>query len=145
MLVKRTAIFLAMLAAASPAMAQIVVASATDSSRSTSIERARNAATLRRTLDRLIGSQTCNAHVDATIVSLTVEPAGALVVVSAQVRLAISDPNGRILSVLTGGAKVETDARGFRPRQLPRMRDDAMFAAVEGMASKVKRVVGRCR
>jgi hypothetical protein len=133
------AIVIAVLAAASPATAGVVVESATDASRCTSDERAQNTTTLRRTLDRLSTQlSTTNAGIDATIVSLSVEPAGALVVVSAQVRLAISDENGRLLTVLTGGAKVEMSAREYRARKLPRMRQDAVVGAVEGMFGKVK-------
>jgi hypothetical protein len=136
----RTGILLAVLAVASPAAADVVVSSATDASPCTAMERSQNTATLRRTLDTLIASQlpSANAHVDATIVSLTVEPTDDLVVVSAQIRLAISDDSGRILSVLTGGAKVEQSARSYRAQKLGRMRDDAVSAAVEGMFGKVK-------
>jgi hypothetical protein len=133
------AIVIAVLAAASPATAGVVVESATDASRCTSDERAQNTTTLRRTLDRLTAQlSTTNAKVDATIVSLSVEPAGSLVVVTAQVRLAISDENNRLLTVVTGGAKVEMSAREYRARKLPRMRQDAVAGAVEGMFGKVK-------
>lgn len=136
---KRMAIWFAVLAAASPAMADVRIASATDATHGSVIERAQNTATLRRTLDRLTSRlSTKTTHVDATIVSLTVEPQDDLVVVSARVRLAISDDNGRILSVITGGAKVEQDARIFRTRHLKTMRADAVSGAVEGMFDKVK-------
>ncbi len=142
---KGTAILLAVLAAAAPAAAEVRVASATDASPRTAIERAQNTTTLRRTLDRLIASQrsSTNAHVDATIISLTVEPIDDLVVVTAHVRLAISDEDGRLLSVLTGGAKVERTARHVRARHLRAMREDAVAAAVEGMFDKLKKSVAR--
>lgn len=136
---------LAALAAVSPATADVRVASATDASMRTAIERSQNTATLRRTLDRLIATQptTETVRVDATLVSLTTETNGDLVVVSAQVRLALSDSDGRIVSVLTGGAKVEQTIRSNRSTKLRRMRDDAVAAACEGMFDKVKKSARR--
>lgn len=135
---RSTAILIAVLAAASPALADVVVESATDTSKSTAIERAQNTATLRRTLDRLSAQlSTTNAHVDATIVSLSVEPSRSEIVVSAEVRIAISDEDGRIISVLTGAAKVEA-GRAYRGGQLERMRADAVTAAAESMFGKAK-------
>jgi hypothetical protein len=135
---KSSAIMIAVLAAATPAAADVVVKSTTDTSRCSPTERAQNKATLRRALDRLaLQLSSASAHVDATIVGLTVEQRKNVVVVSAEVRLAISDENGKIISLLAGGAKVETP-RGSRAPKLGRLRDDAVAAAVEGMFDKVK-------
>jgi hypothetical protein len=135
-----TAIVFAVVATASATYADVTVESATDASPCAPTERLRNSTTLRHTLENLIDAQVsnANAHVDASIVSLTVESTDELVTVSAQVRLAISDDSGKILSVLTGGAKVEMPARDYRARGLGSMRDDAVSAAVEGMFGKVK-------
>jgi hypothetical protein len=137
---KSSAIMIAVLAAAAPAAADVVVKSATDTSRCTPTESAQNTATLRDSLDDVIASQlsTGNAHIDASIVSLTVEKTRVRVVVSAQVRIAISDDNGRILSVLAGGAKVEQSAGTIRARDVRVMREDAVRAAVDGMTDKMK-------
>ncbi|HMJ14706.1 MAG TPA: hypothetical protein VK524_25015 [Polyangiaceae bacterium] len=143
---KRAAILIAVLAAGSPAAADVVVASTSDASSCTVSERAQHTATLRRALDRLIESHlsTGNAHVDAQIERLTVESSGDRVVVSARVRLAISDDAGRILSVVTGNAKVEQSARTFRAR--PRaMREDAVTSAVEAMFDNLKTAIAPTR
>ncbi|MGE3762426.1 MAG: hypothetical protein AB7L94_09245 [Kofleriaceae bacterium] len=136
---KRMAIVFAVLAAVSPAAADVRIASAIDATRSTVIDRAHNTATLRRTLAR-VSSQfsSKNAQLDATIVSLTVESIDDLVVVNARVRIAISNPDGRIVSMLTSNARAEKSARVFRPRHLRAMRDDAVIAAVQGAVDKAK-------
>lgn len=136
---RSTVLLIAVLAATAPAGAEVVVETATDASRCTPQERAQNAATLRRTLDRLIATHAlaANAQIDASIVTLTVEPSAKLVVASARVRLAITDESGRMVSVVTGDAKIEVP-RGTRPPQLARMRDDAVTAAVEALFGKVK-------
>ena len=48
--------------------------------------------------------------------SLEHDPYIGDVVVSAEVRLAISDENGRIISLLVGGAKVETRRSSRTPK-----------------------------
>jgi hypothetical protein len=144
---RRTAIFIAVLATASIAVAEskVLIESATDATKGSRRQRAQNTITLRRTLDDLLASHTvnANAHVDATVVSLTVQPKGKLMIVSAQVRLAISDDNGRILSVLVGGAKVEAP-RADRGR-LGHLRDEAVSAAAEGMFDKLKTSLSQAR
>jgi hypothetical protein len=135
------AILVTVLAATTPAMGEVIVASTSDTSRGTPSERAQNTATLRRTIDDTIGSRlsSANAHVDATIVSLVVRSRRNAIVVSARVRLAISDNHGRILSIVVGGAKVERSARTYRAaRDLRGLRDDAISAAVDGSFDKVR-------
>lgn len=134
-----TAITVAILACTGTALADPVIASATDATQCSARERAHNAATLRRTLGNVISTRVANAsgQVDATIVSLTVEPNATVVTASAQVRLAISDDNGRIVSVVTGNARVETDARNYRPHHASSLRDDAVSAAVSATSTKL--------
>ena len=142
---ERKGILLAILACASTAAAdsRVVIESATDDTRAPSAERKRNSTTLRHTLDQLITTHSlkANAHIDASVVSLTVERSDNLVIVSAQVRIAISDDTGRIHSVLSGGAKVEAPARMYRARGRIGLRNDALSAAVTGMFDKVKTVI----
>lgn len=136
---KATALLVAVLAAAPmPAFADVVIASATDTSASSPSDRGQNRATLRRTLARIASKlPAANAQVDATIVKLTVEQTRGVVVVSTRVRIAISDADGRILSVVTGNAKVE-QPRPTRARHLAAIRADAVSVAVESMFDKVK-------
>lgn len=136
---KRAAILFAVLAAVSPVAAEVRIASAIDATRSSAIDRAHNTANLRRTLARLSSQfSTKNAQLDATIVSLTVESIDDHVAVSARVRIAISDGDGRIASVLTSNARVEKSSRVFRVRHLRGMRDEAVTAAVQSAVDKIK-------
>ncbi len=138
---KRAAIIAVMLVTATFASADVRVASTSDASRCTHSERAHNTKTLRRTIDQTISSKlsTANARIDATLESLAFESRRTAVIVSASVRLAISDEDGRILSVIVGRAKVEQSAGSYRAaRDLRSLRDEAIEAAVATSFDKVK-------
>lgn len=136
----RTALLLATLLAAAPAGAQVTVASTADASRATSAERADNTAALRRALDRIVASSSGTARVDATLESVVVESRGELLVVSARVRCIVSDDTGRILSMLSGSAKVEQRTRDHA-RNVRAARADAVIAAVDSLGPKLRTTV----
>ncbi|HWO24431.1 MAG TPA: HEAT repeat domain-containing protein [Kofleriaceae bacterium] len=76
-------------------------------------------------------------HIDLSVVKMDVATVGALVEVDAQLRLAISDGRGKMLSFLSGGAKVQVPKGRFDPRHLPRLRREALENAVRGMFDKL--------
>ena len=122
---------------ASPAAADVVVVSVYDASTSAASDRAQNTAMLRRALARPSPRIASDVSVDATLVSLTVDATTPTVRVAARVRLAISDDTGRLLSVITGNAKLESE-RTDRPHALRRLRDDAVTAAVDCTIAKLR-------
>ncbi|MBK9036264.1 MAG: HEAT repeat domain-containing protein [Myxococcales bacterium] len=76
-------------------------------------------------------------QLDLSIVGLEFRQDGAFVEVEAQVRLAISNDNGKMLSFVSGGAKVQVPRRGYDATYLPQLRRDAVENAVRGLFSKV--------
>jgi len=68
---------------------------------------------------------------------MAVVTAGPLVEVEAELRIAISDSHGKMLSFLSGGAKVQVPRARFDARYLPRMRRDALESAVRGLFDKL--------
>jgi hypothetical protein len=76
-------------------------------------------------------------HIDLSVVKMDVATIGALVEVDAQLRLAISDGRGKMLSFLSGGAKIQVPKNKFDPRYLPKMRREALEQAVRGMFDKL--------
>lgn len=72
-------------------------------------------------------------HIDLSVTRLAVARAGGTVEVDAQLRLAISDDNGKMLSFLSGGAKVQVPNGKFDPRYLPALRQEALENAMRGM------------
>ena len=57
--------------------------------------------------------------------------------IDAQLRLAISDDSGKMLSFLSGGAKVQVGNQTFDPRYLPALRREALENAMRGMFDKL--------
>ena len=108
-------------------------------------ERAANAATAKRVLAKLIARESIPRgdvrHLDISVVSLTIDPLGENVIVSAEVRIAVSGGRGTLLQVFAGGAKVEIPGRSYRAHRLPGLREDALAGAVEAVFSKVKRTL----
>ena len=108
-------------------------------------ERVVNAATAKRVLAKLIARESMPRgdvrHLDISVVSLTIDPLGENVIVSAEVRIAVSGGRGTLLQVFAGGAKVEIPGRSYRAHRLPGLREDALAGAVEAVYSKVKRTL----
>jgi hypothetical protein len=76
-------------------------------------------------------------HLDLSVTRLAAGRAGNLVEVDAQLRVAISDDSGKMLSLLSGGAKIQVSAASFDSRYLPALRKEALENAMRGMADKL--------
>ena len=76
-------------------------------------------------------------HLDLSVVKLDVVTAGTHVEVEAQLRLAISDGSGKMLSFVSGGAKVQVPKNKFNPKYVPNMRRDALEGAMRGLYDKL--------
>jgi hypothetical protein len=76
-------------------------------------------------------------HIDLSVTKLDVARTGGTVEVDAQLRLAISDDNGQMLSFLSGGAKVQVPAQKFDSKYLPALRKEALENAMRGMFDKL--------
>lgn len=75
--------------------------------------------------------------IDVSIVKLEQTQANGMVEVSTELRLAISDDKGRLLSFLSGGAKVQVPASKYQPKFLLNMKRDAITGAMRGMMDKL--------
>lgn len=76
-------------------------------------------------------------HVDLSVVKMAVATTGPVIEVEAELRLAISDGRGKMLSFLSGGAKIQVPRARFNARYLPRMRKDVLESAVDGLFDKL--------
>ena len=76
-------------------------------------------------------------HLDLSIVKMEVAQAGTYMEIEAQLRLAISDDKGRMMSFVSGGAKVQIPKRTFDLRYLPALRKEAVENAMRGMFDKL--------
>ncbi len=76
-------------------------------------------------------------NIDVIITKLDAKTAGNYVSVEASLRLAISDDRGKMLSFLTGGAKVEVKKASYEKSQLPGLRREAIENAVRGLFDKL--------
>jgi HEAT repeats len=85
-------------------------------------------------------------HVDLSIVKLEQRTRGNYIEVEAELRLAISDGQGRMRSFLSNGAKVQVPRRTFNMRYLPQLRREALENAVRGivddLVAHLKRTAG---
>lgn len=76
-------------------------------------------------------------NIDVIITGLELRTAGSYIEVEAQLRLAISDHRGKMLSFLTGGAKVQVKKASFDMKYLPQLRREAIENAVKGIFDKL--------
>lgn len=76
-------------------------------------------------------------HLDLSVTKLDVVQSGVYVEIEAQLRLAISDDNGKMLSFLSGGAKVQVPKKTFNAKYLPNLRREAIENAMRGMFDKL--------
>jgi hypothetical protein len=74
---------------------------------------------------------------DLSVVKLEHRTVGAMVEVEAQLRLAISDKDGKMLSFLSGGAITQVAKKSFNARYLPQLRREALDNAVKGLFDKL--------
>jgi hypothetical protein len=75
--------------------------------------------------------------IDVSVVKLELAQVGGNMEVAAELRLAISDDKGKLLSFLSGGAKVQIPVAKYKPKFLPNMRRDALEGALKGMFDKL--------
>jgi hypothetical protein len=76
---------------------------------------------------------------DLSIVMLEQRINGNYIEIEAQLRLAVSDRRGKMLSFLSGGAKVQVPRRSFNASYLPQVRREALENAVRGIFDKLLR------
>jgi hypothetical protein len=76
-------------------------------------------------------------HLDLSVTKLEVMQTGAMIEIEAQLRLAISDDDGKLLSFLSGGAKVQVPKRTFDTKYLPNLRKEAIENAARGLFDKL--------
>jgi hypothetical protein len=72
-------------------------------------------------------------NLDLSVVKMNVVTHGTVVEVEAQLRLAISDGDGKMLSFLSNGAKVQVARRSLDSRILATLRKEALENAMRGM------------
>ena len=76
-------------------------------------------------------------QLDVSVVKLEVTQVNGYVEVAAELRLAISDDKGKMLSFLSGGAKVQVPLKKYRAQYLPNMRKEAVEGALSGLFDKL--------
>ena len=78
-----------------------------------------------------------DARVDISVADLNVELGDEVIVLAAEVHVAICDEHGAMKSIVSGAARLEIPASQYRARRLPMLRRDVVTAALEGVANKV--------
>ncbi|CAN5785157.1 hypothetical protein BH11MYX3_BH11MYX3_27170 [soil metagenome] len=103
-------------------------------------DRQANAETVKRVLDRFVETESLAAdrQIDVGVVRLSVEPGDVELAVTAELRIAISDGRGQLVSVVSGTAKVSMPSAAYRARILPTLRSEALVAAVQAMLPKLR-------
>ena len=76
-------------------------------------------------------------NLDLSVVTLEAKAVGNAMEIDAQLRLAISDKQGKMLAFVSGGAKVSVSKRTFELKQLPDLRREALEGAVKGLFDKL--------
>lgn len=76
-------------------------------------------------------------HIDLSVTKLELRRAGGVLELAAELRIAISDDNGKMLSFLNGGAKIQVPSAKFDTRYLPALRREALENAMRGMLHKL--------
>jgi len=76
-------------------------------------------------------------HLDLSVVKLEVVTTATHIELEAQLRLAISDEKGKMLSFVSGGAKVSVAKNKYNPKYMPNMRRDALEGAARGLYDKL--------
>jgi len=76
-------------------------------------------------------------NIDVIVSNLETRATGNYIEVEASLRLAISDDRGKMLSILTGGAKVQVKKANFDTAYLPQLRREAIENAVKGVLDKL--------
>lgn len=120
---------------------RIVVTSTDQSEGAQSAEdRRANAETIKAVLDAWVSSESLatDRQIDVGVVKLTVDPTDAEVLIVAELRIAISDTNGKMVSVVSGTSTVTVQGRMAQPINLPMLHKDALVAATRAMLPKLR-------
>lgn len=75
--------------------------------------------------------------VDVSVVKFEVTQSAGYVEIETELRLAISDDKGKMLSFLSGGAKVQVPQRKYNAKLLPALRKESLEGAMHGMFDKL--------
>lgn len=75
--------------------------------------------------------------IDVSVVKLEIVQSASYVEVATELRLAISDDKGKMLSFLSGGAKVQIPIGKYKPGHLPNMKKEALEGALDGLFAKL--------
>ena len=75
--------------------------------------------------------------IDISVVKLDLVQTGQMMQIQAELRLAISDNKGKLISFLSGGAMVEIPVTKYKAKFLPTMRKDALEGAMKGIFDKL--------
>jgi hypothetical protein len=75
--------------------------------------------------------------IDVSVVTMEVTQTAAQVEIAVDLRLAISNDKGQLLSFLSGGAKVQVPLKKYKPSFLPNMRKEALEGALAGLFDKL--------
>jgi hypothetical protein len=76
-------------------------------------------------------------HIDLSVTRLEATVTGGILQIDAQLRVAISDDSGKMLSFLSGGAKVSGRNGKLDTQYLPALRREALENAMRGMFDKL--------
>jgi hypothetical protein len=76
-------------------------------------------------------------YIDLTIQDFSRRVAGPYVEIECHLRVAVSNQRGKMLSVMTGGAKVQVPKHTFRRRYEAALRIEALESAVQGIQGDV--------
>lgn len=75
--------------------------------------------------------------IDVSIIKLEQSQANGMVEVSAELRLVVSDNKGKLMSILSGGAKAQIPTAKYQVKNLPNMKREAIEGAMRGMMDKL--------
>lgn len=124
------------------AAADRIVVTSSDQSQGaqTTDDRRANAETIKAVLDAWVSSESLatDRQIDVGVVKLTVDPTDAEVSIVAELRIAISDAEGKMVSVVSGTSTVTVTSRMARSESLPLLRKDALVAATRAMLPKLR-------
>lgn len=76
-------------------------------------------------------------NIDVIITKLDTKTVGSYIEIEAQLRIAISDERGKMLSFVSGGAKISVKKATYDTSYLPQLRREALENAVKGLFDKL--------
>jgi hypothetical protein len=106
----------------------------------TEAERTVNAETVKRALIVWADAESIDAdrQLDVGVVRLSMELGDEEIAVVAELRLGVSNPQGQIVSVVSGSASVAVASHAYRAHDLPKLRKEALIAATLAMLPKLR-------